>query len=180
VVKKIVMYFLAVAFLGLFIYAIYLAMAVADSKRKSQEKIVVEIENPNCFLPKTDKELKNLFKRLKESQRWKLTAVSEPKDPETKGLLALCSFENGVEASLIDIKEKDKWFQNLNGLFNEHACDEKHFRLNVRYDEISTLYASTLLLKSNKVGLLVREWSRDKKRKPTQDALNSLSAELRP
>jgi hypothetical protein len=158
-------------------YALFLVMAVNESAKKSKEKILVTINNPECFLPIGNNEVKVLLKKLKNIPEWKLATASEEQSPNTKGLLARWRKGN-AEVTLFKIENKNIWFVNSSGYLTESVCDGKEIQLNVHYDEISAHYGSTLLLENEKVGLLIQEWSMGRDREGTKDAVNILRDEI--
>jgi hypothetical protein len=138
--------------------------------KQQKEKIVVRIENPGCFLPSTNKEIKVLLNKLKLDTEWKLATTSDLKNPNLEGLLAQRDFKY-TKITLIKIKNKKKWFYNPNGILDEGRCDGKTIQLFLHYDKTSGALGSSLLFENNKVGLLIREWSFDPKRESTKEAL---------
>ena len=163
---------LSIIFVCVIIFLVLLKIK-CDIDKKENEKIVVTIDNPDCFLPKIDQDIKMLLGKIKKNPKWHIYSREELKNPDLKNIIAYRESDFLNKTTLIKTGDKvNKW------ITSEADCSEKKINLEVHYDLKSSWYRSNLLIKNDPFGLSITEWSRDRERKFTKDALRIVRDEM--
>lgn len=149
----------------------------------------LDVELPDCFLPETSSEIKNLLNKLRKNKDWKIVEDNKVGDKTTTELAERMHTYEMLEKNpdspkyqvlLVNMSRMNEINKMIYfpAKLTEAKCGEKKMKLHVGND-FKTVPVSFLLVHNDVIGLLVIEWSSDSDRKFTKMAVDTVSKELK-